>query len=69
MEHSPSREAANCAASQLPSILQDPNLNYCAVKSPQIVTVLNQTNPVHSNLSYLSKIQLSVIHPLTSWST
>jgi hypothetical protein len=57
MELSPSWEAANCAATQeLLSNLRNPKAHYRAHKSPPLVPILSQIDPVHISLPYLSKI-------------
>jgi hypothetical protein len=62
MEMSPSWEAANCAATQdLPSILWNPNVHYHVHKSPPLVRILREIDPVHTIPSYFSKIHLTIV--------
>jgi hypothetical protein len=69
-EPSPSWEAANCAATQeLPSILWNPKVHHRVHKSPPLVPILGQIEPVHTIPLYLSKIYFNVVHPPTSLSS
>jgi hypothetical protein len=68
MELSPSSEAATCTATQeLPNTLWNQKVHYRVYNSSPLVPILNQTNPVHTTRSYLSKIYLNIIYSPTSW--
>jgi hypothetical protein len=59
MELSASGEAANCAATQeCPSVLWNPTVHYRLHKSPPLVPILSQIDPIPTIPSYLSKINL-----------
>jgi hypothetical protein len=57
MELRASWEAANCAATQeLPSVLYNLKVHYRLHKSPPLVPILSQIDPIPTIPSYLSKI-------------
>jgi hypothetical protein len=70
MELSPSWEAAIYAATQERlSNLLNPKVHYRVQKSPPLLSILNQIDPVHTTLSYLCNIHFNIVHPPTSYSS
>jgi hypothetical protein len=61
MEQSPSWEADNHSASQIPRLLRNPKVHYRVHNSPPLVPVLSQTNPVYTLPLYLPKIHFNII--------
>jgi hypothetical protein len=69
-ELSPSKEAANCAATQeLSSILRNLKVHYRVHKSLPLAPILSQIDPVHTIPSHLSKIHFTIVHSPTSWAS
>jgi hypothetical protein len=66
MELSPSREVANCAATQeLPSILWNTKAHYRVHKSTPLVPSPSMINSIHTIRLYLSKRKKSKAIPVT----
>jgi hypothetical protein len=54
--------SCQCAVTQeLPSILRNLKVNHCVHKSPPLVPILSQIDPVHTIPSYLSKIYFNIV--------
>jgi hypothetical protein len=65
MKLSHSWEPSSCANTQeLLNILWNPRVHYRLHKSPSLVSVLCQIDPVLTSLSHLSKIHFNIIHHL-----
>jgi hypothetical protein len=70
MELSTTQKATGCAATQNHStIFWNLKINDCIHKSSPLFPILSQANPAHTTSFCLFKIQLNIIHPLTSWSS
>jgi hypothetical protein len=67
MEPRLSSEAASCAATlEIHNILSKPKFYYRVHKSPQLVSIVSQMNPIHTTQSYSSKIYFNIILQITS---
>jgi hypothetical protein len=65
MDLSPTWKAASHADTQeVPSILWNPKVSYRVHKSPPLIYILSQINPVHTIASYLHKIHFNIVYPL-----
>ena len=66
MVQSPSWEANWFAASQeIPRISRNPKVHYRTHKRPPPVSILGQTNPIHTPTSHLVEIHPNIIQPST----
>jgi hypothetical protein len=58
-----------CSYSRTFQHFMEPEGHYRVHKSPPLVTILIQINPVHTTLSYHFQIHFNIVHPPTSWSS
>jgi hypothetical protein len=63
-------EATSRSATQeFPNKLWNPNVHYLVQKTPPLVPILSQIDPVHTTPSYFPKIHFNIILSLTSRSS
>jgi hypothetical protein len=68
MELSTTQEAISCVAPwEVLSILWNPKVQQCFHKSPPLIPVLGQTNPVHTTPSYIPRSILGFLTVFFHW--
>jgi len=65
MKQSPSEASSHAPSQETPRLLWSIKFYYHAHKSPPLVPILSQMNPVHALLSYFFKIYSDIIFPST----
>jgi hypothetical protein len=53
------------SAQEFPNILRNPKIRICVHKSPQLVPILSQMNPVYITSPYFSKIHSIILPPMS----
>jgi hypothetical protein len=63
------RSCQLCSRSRTSQRFMEPEDSLPRSKSPPLVPILSQIDPINTISSYLSKIHFNIVHPPTSWSS